>query len=299
MNAIFQNIAPPAQARAQRYGSGAVILRSRNPEGLTDDEIRGAAPSVFAEVAHESRSERYTYIPTLEMLAGLRRGGLVPVEVRQGGSRVPGKAEFTKHQIRLRPAGAQEQAKVLGGLYPEVGLLNSHDGTSAYQMDGALLRLICLNGLMVAESVISPVRVPHRGDVIADVIEGAYRILGEMPGVIDAAGEMDAVRLSRDEQLAFADAARALRWEAVDPQPEPAHLLHTRRVQDNTATLWGTFNAVQENLIRGGVGYQRTDERGRVQMRASRPVRNIDGDRGINRALWTLAENMRQLKQAA
>lgn len=289
----FQN------ATAQRFGAGAVILRSRGPQGLTDDEIRAAAPAVFAEGRHGSRSERYSYIPTVEMLAGLRRGGLVPVEVRQGGSRIEGKREFTKHLIRLRSAEAEVQARVLGGLYAEVALLNSHDGTSAYQMDGALQRLICLNGLMVAESVIEPIRIPHKGDTTGAVIEGAYRILNQLPGVIDAAGGMEAVRLERDEQIAFADAARALRWDNDAPQPEPVALLHVRRVQDNTATLWGTFNAVQENLIRGEVGYLRPDQNGAIQRRASRPVRNIDGDRGINRALWKLAENMRQLKQAA
>jgi hypothetical protein len=40
------------------------------------------------------------------------------------------------------------------------------------------------------------------------------------------------------------------------------------------------------------------DEHNRVRPRASRPVRNIDGDRKINQALWTLAEEMRKLKAA-
>lgn len=42
---------------------------------LSDDQIRRVAPSIFADGKHESRSERYTYIPTIEVLRGLRNEG--------------------------------------------------------------------------------------------------------------------------------------------------------------------------------------------------------------------------------
>lgn len=56
---------------------------------LSDDELRGIAPNIFAEIAHESRSNRYAYIPTSEIVGGLRDNGFVPVLAKQGGSRVP------------------------------------------------------------------------------------------------------------------------------------------------------------------------------------------------------------------
>ena len=64
--------------------------------------MRAAAPSIFAEGKHASRSERYTYIPTIDVLRGLRNEGFEPFMVAQGASRVEGKAEFTKHMIRMR-----------------------------------------------------------------------------------------------------------------------------------------------------------------------------------------------------
>jgi len=45
---------------------------------------------------------RYTYIPTIEVMRGLRREGFEPFMVAQGQSRIEGKADFTKHMIRLR-----------------------------------------------------------------------------------------------------------------------------------------------------------------------------------------------------
>ena len=59
---------------------------------LSEEQMRAAAPSVFAEGKHASRSERYTYIPTIEVLRGLRKEGFEPFMVAQGASRVEGKA---------------------------------------------------------------------------------------------------------------------------------------------------------------------------------------------------------------
>ena len=42
---------------------------------LTDDELFKIAPSIFANQAHDSRSERYTYIPTIAVLRRLRDEG--------------------------------------------------------------------------------------------------------------------------------------------------------------------------------------------------------------------------------
>ncbi|WP_424137682.1 hypothetical protein [Roseomonas chloroacetimidivorans] len=46
---------------------------------LSDSELMQLAPSAFATEAHSSRSARYAYIPTAEVIAGLRREGFAPV----------------------------------------------------------------------------------------------------------------------------------------------------------------------------------------------------------------------------
>jgi hypothetical protein len=88
---------------ATRFARNTYVLRSETP--LAEDQMRQAAPSIFASGKHASRSERYTYVPTIEVLRGLRKEGFEPFMVAQGGSRVEGKAEFTKHLIRMRHAG--------------------------------------------------------------------------------------------------------------------------------------------------------------------------------------------------
>ena len=96
--------------------------------------MRQAAPSIFAAGKHASRSTRYTYIPTIEVLRGLRKEGFEPFMVAQGKSRIEGKTEFTKHMIRMRhPRDAVGQVTARPEAN-EIILINSHDGASSYQM---------------------------------------------------------------------------------------------------------------------------------------------------------------------
>ena len=55
---------------ASRFGRINQIRRDRP---LTHEELMSHVPSVFGSDKHESRSDRYTYIPTVEVLDALRR----------------------------------------------------------------------------------------------------------------------------------------------------------------------------------------------------------------------------------
>ena len=154
---------------ASRFGAVNLIRRDRP---LTREELFRVVPSVFSEDKHESRSERYTYIPTISLLDSLQREGFQPFFACQTRVRDPGRREHTKHMLRLRREG-----QITGKQVPEIILLNSHDGTSSYQMLPGLFRAVCQNGLVCGESF-GEVRVPHKGDVVSQVIEGAYEVLG-------------------------------------------------------------------------------------------------------------------------
>jgi Domain of unknown function (DUF932) len=280
-------------AHTARFGSGATILRSNT--ALDDDQLRRAAPSVFAETAHGSRSERYTYIPTSEVLNGLRKEGFEPFEVRQGGSRDDQKRGFTKHLLRLRHAGSNGQIGT--DSVRELILLNSHDGTSSYQLMSGVVRTVCRNGLIVSEGEAQMIRVPHKGDIIGKVIEGAYQIIDDTQAIAESVTEMRAIELAPREQEAFAEAALQLRYEAV-PDVQLREVIAARRSDDMGADLWRTFNRTQESLIRGGLRYTHTNEAGVRSRRETRPVNGIDGNVSLNRALWTLARKMVELKAA-
>lgn len=272
---------------ASRFASRFPSLRSPYP--LADDQIRAVAPSIFADAAHDSRSERYTYVPTVKVLDGLRREGFQPFMVCQTRVRNEGKRDFTKHMIRLRHASqiATTQAN-------EIVVLNSHDGTSSYQMIAGCFRFVCSNGLVCGDTV-GEVRVPHKGQIVDDVIEGAFRVLEGFELVREQREGMQATMLQPEESALFARAALSLKYEPSEAVPAPiteTQLLAARRQEDRGADLWSTFNVVQENVMRGGL-IARTAT---GQRRRTREVQGIDQGVKLNRALWTLAEGMRKLK---
>ena len=275
---------------AARFGRSTFVIRSETP--LAEDQMRRAAPSIFAEGKHGSRSERYTYIPTIEVLRGLRQEGFEPFMVCQSKSRIEGKTEYTKHMIRMRHAGQVTTRPEAN----EIILINSHDGASSYQMLAGQFRFICCNGLVVGD-VSNDIRIPHKGRIQDEVIEGAFRVLDDFEAVDASADGMKALTLHPEEQRAFATAALALRYgergEGEPPAPVTAEqLIEARRPEDMNASLWTTFQKVQENALKGG-----QPGRGAKGRRLhTRPVGSIDRSVSLNRALWVLAEEMRKLK---
>ena len=270
---------------ASKLGYNAPVLRSEIP--LTDDQIQGIAPSIFAADKHDSRSKRYTYIPTIDVLNGLRREGFQPFMVAQTRVRNEDKRDFTKHMIRLRHAD-----QISGKEANEIILLNSHDGTSSYQMLAGMFRFVCCNG-MVCGTNVGEVRVPHKGDVVGDVIEGAFRVLDNFDVVDEQREGMQGVTLDTGGQNAFARAALELKYdteEATAPVTE-TQILRPRRMEDGGSDLWTTFNRVQENMVKGGL-------RGRSatgRTTTTREVSGIDQNVKLNRALWVLADEMRKM----
>jgi hypothetical protein len=226
------------------------------------------------------------------VLRGLQREGFEPFMVAQGQSRIEGKTEYTKHLIRLRH-GRQ------GSVLPEANeiiLINSHDGASSYQMLAGVFRFVCCNGLVVGQ-IANDIRIPHKGNIQHEVIDGAFRVLEDFRGVDDSVQSMKELALQPEEQQAFATAALALRYsdrvEGQPPAPITAGQLNEpRRPEDAGASLWSTFQRVQENALRGGLP-GRTAQGKRTR---TREVASIDRGVGLNRALWVLAEEMRRLK---
>jgi hypothetical protein len=73
-------------------------------------------------------------------------------------------------------------------------------------MLAGMFRFVCCNGLVVG-NVVDDIRIPHKGDIQGEVIEGAFRVLGEFEAVEQHAEAMKALQLEQPEEIAFATAA--------------------------------------------------------------------------------------------
>lgn len=277
----FSRVAPSAH-QIQREGLGYRGV-------LSVDQLRRAVPAAFAEAAHESRSERYAYIPTSAVIEGMRAEGFLPVTARQARARDDDKRGHGKHMIRFRREDQLHQAEAR-----EIVMINSHDGSSAYKLSAGIFRLVCTNGLVVGrEDVRHTVR--HSGNVVDNVIEGATRIIQDFDLVTQDMETMKAVQLEKPLMLAFANAAIEARFDTEEKPVTAEQILRPRRHADTGADLWTVFNRVQENVIRGGLTGFTRDALGRPQRRRTREVKGIDQNDTLNRALWRLATEVAKI----
>ena len=266
---------------------------------LTEDEMREKAPSIFATTAHHSRSERFAPIPTIEVVRALSREGFMPVGVKQSRAS-DDKREHTKHLIRLRRI--DEVVKYTAGdTVAEILLKNANDGSAAYDLMAGLFKILCLNSLVAQTSTMESLRVKHSGDVTSKVIDGTYRVLDTAVAALEAPREWSTINLDRDEQVAFATAAHVARFGDsegnVDTAIRPEQMLIARRTADQAPNLWNTFNVVQENTIKGGLSAMGRDCNNRPRRTTTRAVNGIDQDVKLNKALFTLASKMAELKK--
>lgn len=126
---------------------------ARAVTALSSDELRRAAPSVYAEHARPGVSARYTFVSSAQVVDLLGAEGWSPVRATEQRVRLDERKGFQMHEIRFaRRADIEAGALAVGITRPELVLQNAHDGTRAYRIDAGLYRLVCRNGLMVADS---------------------------------------------------------------------------------------------------------------------------------------------------
>ena len=291
--------------RDRAFGRGVTGHRFDKP--LDDAQLRLMAPSIFADEPHQSRSARYVYIPTIEIINEMRREGFVPMSAKQSTTRDVSRVEHTKHLIRMRHVDdANGTRMTIGGLCPEIVLLNSHDGSSRYKLMAGMFRFICCNGLIVASQLFGEVSVQHSGDIKGAVIEGSFEVLKQSKSAVEVAETWSNLQLSYEESMIFAEAAHVMRFgpDEVTGGFNAKHaigaeaLLRSRRIDDDGRDLFRTFNRIQENCLVGDLSGSSRDANGRRRSMTTRAVKGIDADVRLNRALWAMGRQMAELKAA-
>jgi hypothetical protein len=81
----------------------------------------------------------------------------------------------------------------------------------AYQLLAGLYRPLCTNGLLCRMGDFAIIGVPHRANVIADVVAGAIQITAQFQRIGSIVTAMAARILTESEQLQFAQTAYAIR----------------------------------------------------------------------------------------
>lgn len=247
---------------------------------MTAEQIKTLAPSVFATSPSPKLSDKYTFVPTFEILENFEMEGWKVSTARQTG-----KGEFAKHEVRLRNG----QLPQVGDSLVEAIISNSHNGMSTLQISTGLHRLVCANGLTVPTSVSDNISIRHMRMDLGEIRRVTDAFAERLPIIDRSISKMETTFLTDEKAMDFLDKASFLRWMHTS---KPVNLnledlLVPERTADVGNSVWKTFNIIQEKFVRGGTSY-RTPKGRSMSMKALKDFQVINR---INTGLWELAES--------
>jgi len=241
-------------------------------------DLRQTVPALFQTEKLSKLSDRYTMVPTIEVVDKFIQNGWEVSSAKQVG-----KTSFAKHQVRLRNS---ELPKV-GDSLLEAVITNSHNGGSTLQIGAGLERLVCSNGLTVPVSTVGDMKQSHLNLSMSDVEMITEQFVLNTPKIQKSVDRMMEVRMDMDKKIDFVSKAVDIRWKNTEDISTLTleTIINPLRDGDMEDNLWNTFNVVQEKLIRGGF----IKQQGR-NVRTVKGIQSLNMDNLINTKLWELAE---------
>tara|TARA_R110000787_G_scaffold261748_2_gene367088 strand:+ start:7697 stop:8479 length:783 start_codon:yes stop_codon:yes gene_type:complete len=248
---------------------------------LTEEEMTSIAPSIFAKEADSKVSDKYSFIPTTQILSDLAKENWLPYDVSQRNSKHAG-GLYTKHMVRLR----NENLGKIDDIVPEIILTNSHDGRNAFNLHAGLFRLVCSNGLVIADQTFEQIKIKHQWYDLEDVKEMTDNVIIKIPAIINCVKKFKSTELTEQTKKEFAKKAVLTRWKKGQEFLSVEDLLTPYREEDRGNELWKVFNVLQEKVLNGGITYNLPQGRSQTV----RALTNIDQKLKVNKELWELAE---------
>ncbi len=256
------------------------------------------APSIFAMKPFHEVSDRYGFIPTIQVIEALRSNGWYPVDATQKNVRIEAKQNFTKHLVRFRRL---DDNIMVDDNIVELLLTNSHDRSSAFVLHAGVFRIACANGLVIADSTFQKVSIHHTKNAPARVVQVANEIIKTVPIITSEIESMQNIELSQPERMILANTA----LDYILPEDDKlvttrenlvSQILRPKRQSDVGSNLWSTFNVIQEKALRGGLHIVKRSIKTGYRRSSTREVKSLDKNIKLNKALWSMAQQMKELK---
>lgn len=247
---------------------------------MTIQEIKSFAPAVFTTSPDPKMSNKYSFVPTMEVMEMFQNEGWKLASVKQLGQ-----GSFAAHELRFRNG---ELPKV-GDTLVEAIVKNSHNGMTSLNVSAGLHRLVCSNGLTVPTAVTQQFNVRHMGFDSNEVKKLTESFAKKLPFIQNSVDKMMDRMLTEGEKIDFAKNASIIKWGMGSvPFLDYEELITPQRQGDTNDDLWTTFNIVQEKFVKGGLEY-----RGQTGKKTSlRGLKNFVAINQINTKLWDLAETL-------
>lgn len=265
-------------------------------EFLTKDQIREIAPSVFTQKANPSTtSKHYVHIPTERVIDDMEALGWGVVDAKQVKARKG--VGFQQHMVIFGNDNIVINGEDGDTVMPRILMTNSHDGKNSFQFQAGLYRLVCSNGLVIADAEFASLKIRHMGYDLAELKVVIEEIVEKLPLTVECMNRLKQTKLNQEQAEKFALEAIGLRFgdvkEVGDNTEEKntsgitldvSQVLEATRPEDEGNDLWSIFNVVQEKLVHGMIDY-----RSNGKVRKARKIKNFKQDTKINQDLYKLA----------
>lgn len=221
---------------------------------LSLKELKVKAPSAFTKTPKPTATAQYIPISTVDALEDLMSLGWKPIDAYEVNPKKEANKGYQKHFIRLRNekkfVGTKEAIEVI----PEILMVNSYDARCSFKLYSSLYRVTCNNGLVIKDSELDEIFIPHKGSKMESWSWEIYKsqLLLSADRSIDLMNRYRAIQLNAQQQKEFAQASCRSRWDYRYVLLEPKALLAPLREEDEATDLWTLFNVVQEKMVRGG-----------------------------------------------
>lgn len=257
---------------------------------LSNEELRVKAPTLFTSEPHFEVSEKYHFIPTIDVIEEIKSHNWHPVSVSEAGVRDMQKEGYQQHCVRFRHfedlLNPSENAV-------ELLLFNSHDRSKAFSISAGIFRFVCANGLVLSDSVFESYKIKHLGSRDNDVARAVANITAIKPKLMDKIQKLESITLNENEKQSFAKSSIPLRFEE-HLEVDYNDLLIPHRDEDTKDDLYTTLNVIQENLIRGNISGVNKDTGRRF---TSKQISSISKDVEVNKGIWDIAERIASIKE--
>ena len=265
---------------------------------ITKDQLREICPLAFAsEPTNPDVSKKYLFVNTETVIDDLGKLGWKPVQAAQRKSRGNGTI-FSKHMVSFQNPDIKISSKDGDDSFPRIIMTNSHDGMQAFKFSVGIFRLVCSNGLVVADEQFSDFKIKHKGYTFAELRDVVTTAVKDLPNKVEVLNEMKSRILTQEEKNKLALDAMLVRAgieigskkakKFIYDEETIEDILDPKRDEDKGDDLWRVFNVVQEKITQGEFSAALKG----AKVRKVRKIKSFEKDLKVNKELFQLATSL-------
>lgn len=278
--------------------SDVMLSFADNQSYMSKEQLKDACPLSFVnEPTNPKVSGKYLFVNTETIVDDLDKLGWKPVQAAQRKSR-GNRTIFSKHMVAFQNPTIKITGKDGDDSFPRIIMTNSHDGMQAFKFSVGIYRLVCSNGLVVADEEFSDFKIKHKGYTFDELRQVVNQAVADLPNKVQVLNDMKSKILTQEQKNKLALDAMLVR-AGIKPGSEKAKkfvyddetiedILEPKRDEDKGNDLWKVFNVVQEKVTQGEFSAALKG----AKVRKVRKIKSFEKDLKVNKELFQLATSL-------